>query len=96
METYRLGMTFTVNSSGGEFRHRLTINELAKHDHKQQKLEYYVALSTNDTGYGTQPVSIGSNIRPDTENQRISFVGNNEAHNVVHPYKTACFWQRTA
>ncbi len=89
-------MTFTVNSSGGEFRHRLTINELAKHDHKQQKLEYYVALSTNDTGYGAQPVSIGSNIRPDTENQRISFVGNNEAHNVVHPYKTACFWQRTA
>lgn len=89
-------MTFTVNSSGGEFRHRLTINELAKHDHKQQRLEYYVALSTNDTGYGAQPVSIGSNIRPDTENQRISFVGNNEAHNVVHPYKTACFWQRTA
>lgn len=89
-------MSFTTLSTGGEYKHKLSINEMARHDHKQQKLEYYTALSQNDTGYAAQPVVIGSNIRPDNDNQRISFTGGDQAHNNLSPYIVVYFWRRTA
>lgn len=89
-------MSYTPNSTGGEYKHKLSIDEMARHDHKQQKLEYYAALSQNDTGFAVQPTVIGNNIRPDTANQRISFSGGDQAHNNLPPYIGVCFWVRTA
>ena len=81
----------TVEKTGGEKTHQLTVDEMPRHSH-QAKNKYLVngdtgtacALPSND-GVGT------------TENwTEISQTGGDKAHNNLQPYITCYMWKRTA
>lgn len=81
-------MSFTANSTGGEYKHKLTVDEIPNHNH-----QYYspvvqkVATSSSGSTYGNynKQYLIGTN-----------YVGGDGYHNNLQPYITVYFWRRTA
>ena len=81
-------MSFTTNSTGGEYKHKLTIDEMPSHNH-----QYYspvvqkVAASSSGSTYGNynKQYLIGTD-----------YAGGDGYHNNVQPYITVYFWRRTA
>ena len=86
-------MSFTTNSSGGEYQHKLTVDEMPSHNHSR---DTYTSGS-EATGYGLARGSVGFYDRVmvsgsgDTGNK-----GGDASHNNVQPYITVFFWRRTA
>lgn len=86
-------MSFTTNSSGGEYQHKLTVDEMPSHNHSR---DTYTSGS-EATGYGLARHSVGFYDRVmvsgsgDTGNK-----GGDASHNNVQPYITVFFWRRTA
>ena len=86
-------MSFTANSSGGEYQHKLTVDEMPSHNHSR---DTYTSGS-EATGYGLARGSVGFYDRVmvsgsgDTGNK-----GGDASHNNVQPYITVFFWRRTA
>ena len=86
-------MSFTTNSSGGEYQHKLTVDEMPSHNHSR---DTYTSGS-EATGYGLERGSVGFYDRVmvsgsgDTGNK-----GGDASHNNVQPYITVFFWRRTA
>ena len=81
-------MSFTANSTGGEYRHKLTIQELAKHSHQYYSPVVQLAWpydQGNTYGNYNKQYLISSG---DT--------GNDTPHNNIQPYLTVYFWRRTA
>ena len=85
-----LGMTFTASGTGGEYKHTLTIAELAKHDHKSYGA--YMAFGNGPgsmTGEQKSSTSLsGDKLTMDT--------GSSSPHNNMPPYRGVYFWHRTA
>lgn len=85
-------MSFTANSTGGEYKHKLTVEEMPSHKHRQ-----HVAASTgNESGYQRYDFNGEGNANlydamHDTRSQ-----GGDTPHNNVQPYITVYFWKRTA
>lgn len=81
-------MTFTANATGGEYKHKLTVDEIPSHSHKYYSpiVQKVTATSGGET-YGNYNKSylIES-----------SGTGGNGYHNNVQPYITVYFWERTA
>lgn len=81
-------MSFTTNSAGGEYKHKLTVDEIPSHNH-----QYYspvvqkVAASSSSSTYGNynKQYLIGTD-----------YAGGDGYHNNVQPYITVYFWRRTA
>lgn len=86
-------MTFTTNSSGGEYKHKLTVDEMPSHNHPR----YTMTSGTEISGYGLALNGPGFYDRAmvsgsgDTGNK-----GGDVSHNNVQPYITVYFWKRTA
>lgn len=75
---------FPANSSGGEYSHTLTINEIPPHTH-------IMPFGSNETGGGSTRSSnnfIG--------NRATSSAGGGQPHNNIQPYITAYVWERIA
>ena len=82
--------TYTVNSTGGESTHKLTINEMPSHGHEA------VSTSGSDRGLALYPFSmITQNYRTADANV-IRPTGGNQAHNNMPPYIVVYMWKRTA
>lgn len=83
-------MSFTANSSGGEYKHTLTIEEMPEHGHG-----YKLAYGGNDPvkgfNYGNSFVGIFND-----SDQFIVNNGGSQPHNNIPPYITVYFWRRTA
>lgn len=75
----------TVEKTGGEKTHKLTINEMPKHDHAYQKTSGFSSLK--DVGGGTTWGDYLVNT---------SFAGGDQPHNNLQPYITCYMWKRTA
>ena len=81
-------MSFTANNTGGEYKHKLTVDEIPSHNH-----QYYspvvqkVAASSSGSTYGNynKQYLIGTD-----------YAGGDGYHNNVQPYITVYFWRRTA
>lgn len=86
-------MSFTANSTGGEYKHQLSVEEIPSHNHSRGTY----LCSYEASGYGLVQGSVGFpdrvmvSGRGDTGNQ-----GGNGRHNNVQPYITVFFWRRTA
>lgn len=94
-------MSFTTNSIGGEFKHKLTIDELPSHAHKPHEWDIITARGGN-TGFYNMTY-LGGNNRTGTFNPFIhdydknrygSYVGNDISHNNIQPYLVVFFWRR--
>ena len=94
-------MSFTTNSIGGEFKHKLTIDELPSHAHKPHEWDIITAQGSN-TGFYNMTY-LGDNNRTGGFNPFIhdydknrygSYVGNDISHNNIQPYLVVFFWRR--
>ena len=89
----------TVEKTGGEKTHKLTINELAKHLHRAN----IVRSSNEGAGYGLygggaftgRPI-IDSGKYDGWADAAFESIGGDQAHNNLQPYITCYMWKRTA
>ena len=84
-------MTFTTNNAGGEYSHKLTVNEMPSHDHKLYARGGPTA-QTNSPFAENRPIIQGSNYY----GFNVSSAGGDTSHNNVQPYIVVYFWRRTA
>ena len=91
-------MSFTTNSTGGEYKHKLTVDEMPKHKHavyiqnttsnpQVNAPQWTVALPNSWKQYASDTKLFG----PSTGN-----AGGDASHNNIQPYITVYFWKRTA
>lgn len=79
----------TVEKTGGEKTHQLTINEMPNHGHD----------TINHVGAGSGPLGAGYNWGfniGDYGPVGTTWVGGGQAHNNLQPYITCYMWKRTA
>lgn len=77
---------FVVNTTGGEYKHKLVIDEIPSHTHKYySSIVQEVTPSTNTSTYG----NYNKDYKIDSDS-----VGGDGYHNNVQPYITVYFWKR--
>lgn len=87
-------MSFSSGSTGGEYKHKLTVSEIPGHTHG---IIERTGASLGSYGHGPHMSSqAGTNHNwPDT-NTPITSTGGSSSHNNVQPYQTVYYWRRTA
>ena len=79
----------TVEKTGGEKTHKLTISEMPSHQHG-------IRLEWDDTvGWGPINATSGANANIN-DGHKTAAVGGSQAHNNLQPYITCYMWKRTA
>jgi hypothetical protein len=79
-------LTFTLGATGGEYKHKLVIDEIPSHAHKYYSpIVQEVSASSNTSTYG----NYNKQYRIDSDS-----VGGDGYHNNLQPYVTAYFWKR--
>lgn len=77
---------FEVNATGGEYKHKLVIDEMPSHNHKYYSpIAQEVTPSSNTSTYG----NYNKDYKIDSDN-----VGGDGYHNNIQPYITVYFWKR--
>ena len=85
-------MSFTANSTGGEYKHKLTVEEMPSHNHRQ-----HVAAATGEaSGYQRRDYNGEGKSNLYDALHDTKFRGGDASHNNVQPYITVYFWRRTA
>lgn len=90
-------MSFTDGSTGGEYNHTLTTNEMPSHNHtlyfdNGQVAKLWQISTRFESGSQSAIVSYGtSNNYPQIDN-----TGGGSSHNNMQPYITVYFWRRTS
>ena len=85
------GMTFTPSNTGGEYNHKLTVNEMPSHTHEIQ-----IPTSTNWTGNGGNAFQLNNQTTLRDTYSYIKANGGDQSHNNIQPYIVVYFWRRTA
>lgn len=89
----------TVEKTGGEKKHTLTVAELAAHTHSTLPLAAQrgnVTLTFAATGFGGSGSSAGYQMSNGSNDYPSSSTGGGSAHNILQPYITCYMWKRTA
>ena len=84
-------MTFTANNTGGEYKHKLTVDEMPSHSHKLYARGGQTAQASSPFA-DNKPILQGSN----SYGFDVSKAGGDGYHNNIPPYITVFFWRRTA
>jgi microcystin-dependent protein len=80
----------TVEKTGGEKTHTLTVAEMPSHTHQ---LGYRAVLNPNGNNWTVDPGTVSGWA---SAGQAISSVGGSGAHNNLQPYIVVYMWKRTA
>ena len=80
--------TFTVRQTGGEYNHKLTVNEMPEHRHDTRTANGWGSL---DWGYNFTYTNTAAWNGDGTIN-----IGGNQSHNNMPPYFGVYMWERTA
>lgn len=83
-------MSFTANSTGGEYYHTLTNSEMPKHRHAIQSTSGELSISNK-----LYPFQIIQEEGQYMDTNACLSQGGNAAHNNIQPYVTTFFWKRT-
>ena len=78
----------TVEKTGGEKEHTLTIDEMPEHSHT-----FHANLAFTNSGSEGAGLKQGSDTRP---SDTVSSTGGGKSHNIIQPYITCYMWKRTA
>lgn len=78
----------SVEKTGGEKEHILTVDEIPKHTHQFHSKLAYIGNGPDGTG-----LKQGEDIRP---NNTIGSTGGEQAHNNLQPYITCYMWKRVS
>lgn len=81
--------TFEINSTGGEYKHKLTVDEMPSHAHKLQ-FRGGQNVQPNDPYADDKPMLQGST----AYGKNVDNTGGDGSHNNVQPYVTVYFWKR--
>lgn len=81
--------TFEINSTGGEYKHKLTLAEMPSHTHKLQ-FRGGQNVQPNDPYADDKPMLQGSS----AYGTNVDNAGGDGLHNNVQPYVTVYFWKR--
>lgn len=84
-------MSFTANNTGGEYKHKLTVDEMPSHSHKLYARGGQTAQASSPFA-ANKPILQGSN----SYGFDVSKAGGDGYHNNIPPYITVFFWRRTA
>lgn len=84
-------MSFTANNTGGEYKHKLTVDEMPSHSHKLYARGGQTAQASSPFA-ANKPILRGSN----SYGFDVSKAGGDGYHNNIPPYITVFFWRRTA
>jgi len=87
-------MSFSASSTGGEYYHKLTVNEMSSHTHGTE-----TNLSVHPQGDGTDGRAIVPYKNGSSQTGSCVIVyntGGNGSHNNIQPYQTVYYWRRTA
>lgn len=91
-------MSFTANSTGGEYKHKLTVDEMPKHKHA-----VYIQNTTSNPQANAPKwtVALPNSWKQYTSETKLfspssGLEGNDAFHNNIQPYITVHFWKRTA
>ena len=79
----------TVEKTGGEKAHQLTVNEMPSHNHDKLKLRWSTTSGANAV-YGSNGSGSGS------EYDSQAYEGGDQAHNNLQPYITVFMWKRVS
>lgn len=83
-------MSFTALSTGGEYYHTLTYNEMPNHSHPQ-----YVSANNGTTATRRDFSSDGAS-QIYAQGCNTEGAGGGQKHNNIQPYIVTYFWRRTA
>ena len=78
----------TVEKTGGEKTHKLTIDEMPSHSHS--------AIEYNNGGSNTGWAIYTQNVKNAWSTSHIGGTGGDQPHNNLQPYITCYMWKRTA
>jgi len=81
---------FTINSTGGEYQHKLTTSEMPSHTHGINS-----ANQGGSTAWG-YAIAWDGKASIETSSARISNTGGSQSHNNIQPYVVTYMWRRVS
>ena len=81
---------FTINSTGGEYQHKLTTSEMPSHTHGINS-----AGQAGSTAWG-YAIAWDGKAAIETSSARISNTGGSQSHNNIQPYVVTYMWRRVS
>ncbi len=85
--------SFSVNATGGEFSHQLSVAEMPAHNHPAYICVHYETGGSSFFNFNASGVT---NIPPQNGSIATGNTGSSYAHNNMPPYLVVYMWKRTA
>ena len=92
-DSNNLSQTFKEGSTGGEYKHTLTVNEMPSHTHTSKK---FILWTDNSKAVNETAVAKGVPNRSGwvSQNQVLNNTGGSQSHNNIQPYITVYMYKR--
>lgn len=90
------GNSYSAGSTGGESKHKLTVDELPSHRHGWATQETNPTYAVSWPSWEWRASSVQQENTPNSVAGHTNYVGGSQAHNNMPPYLAVYVWKRTA